>query len=271
MHRYGQIEYKAGATIEVIKHIPKWFRKKEIREPAQRKTKEEMQKANMEQATKRLARKINANFRPGDWHVVLTYRRDERPDPEQARKILREFLRQMRKVYQTAGYVFKYIHATEYKNKAIHHHLIVNNINDGKKTTTDYVRMYWKGKGNPKFTGLYDDGEYKKLADYIIKETEKTFRERPEKQRYACSRNLIIPKPERRIRTVKRLWQQDPKPRPGYYIDQDSLFNGFDFMGYPYQRYVMVKLHPSETDWPSNEWIKGPRKRRKTCRKSRSQ
>lgn len=87
------------------------------------------------------------------------------------------------------------------------------------------------------------------MADYLLKETEKTFRSSPEKQRYACSRNLIDPKPEKRIRRTKSGWQKDPRPRKGYYIIQDSLYNGFDKLGYPYQRYVMVKTDPKEEDW----------------------
>lgn len=37
--------------------------------------------------------------------------------------------------------------------------------------------------------------------------------------------------------------ERGPKPIEGYYIEQDSLYNGFDNMtGYPIQRYTMVKL-----------------------------
>lgn len=46
----------------------------------------------------------------------------------------------LRDRYQRYGFALKYIHATEYNNKAIHHHLIINNINDGKKVTSDYIR-----------------------------------------------------------------------------------------------------------------------------------
>ena len=46
-----------------------------------------------------------------------------------------------------------------------------------------------------------------------------------------------------------------PRPRPGYYIIPDTLYNGEDKLGYPYQRYVMVKLNPTDKDWePCSNW-----------------
>lgn len=253
MHRYKQIEYKAGAVIEIIKCVPRGCRSGVARGP--KKSKEDMQKANMVQAARKLARKINANFKPGDLHVILTYRKENRPDAAGAKKILRDFIDKLREEYRKHGFELKYIHTTEYKRKTIHHHMIVNNVNDGKKTTKDYIRKFWKGRGSPKYVDLYDNGEYQALADYLIKETEETFRESPEKQRYSCSRNLIIPKPEKRIRKTKKGWKINPAPRKGYYIVQDSLYNGFDRLGYPYQRYVMVKINPCEEDWMPGVWL----------------
>lgn len=255
MYRYEQIEYKAGASIEVVKHIPKGCRKGHARQPTRKKTREEIQEANMRQAARKLARKINANFKPGDWHITLTYK--VKPTAEEAQANISKFLDKMRDRYKWRGYPFKYIQVTEYQGKRIHHHIIVNNINDGKKTTTDFVREIWKGMGSPKFVGLYEDGEYNKLADYFVKETERTFRDpnNPVKQRYSCSRNLIEPQVRHRIKTVKRSWDMDPRPRPGYYIIQDTLYNGTDKPGYKYQRYVMVKLNPTKEDWePCRGW-----------------
>lgn len=250
MYRYELIEYKAGATREVVKHIPRRFRDSGIRGGTRKKTSEEIALANMRQAVRKLARKINANFRPGDWHVTLTYRKEARPSPEDAKKIIRQFISRMRGRYRRAGFQFRYILVTEYENRAVHHHLIINQVNDGEKTSADWVRDCWKGNGNPKFVGLYDTGEYQGLAEYLIKETDKTFRKSPEKQRYTCSRNLVEPNPERITRTVKKMWELDPKPRKGYYIAPDSIYNGFDRMGYPYQRYVLIKLKPERGDWP---------------------
>lgn len=263
MHRYRQIEVRCGAALEVIKCHPRGMRKGVGREPVQ-KSPEEIQKANMKQAAKRLARLINANFRPGDVHVTLTYRKENRPDPQEAQKNLEDFRKAMRKKYRKAGKELRWIAVTEYKSKAIHHHMIINNINDGVFTTMDYIRELWKGRGSPKFVQLYDDAEYTQLADYLIKETEKTFRDpdSPVKQRYSCSRNLVQPKVTRKDKKIKGDWEQEPKSREGYYIVKDSLYNSVDKLGYAYQRYVMVKLAPTEADWPSNEIKERPKRRR---------
>lgn len=258
MHRYKLIEYKAGATIEIIKCIPREYRGGKST-PREKKSREEIQEANMRQAARKLARKINANFKPGDWHVTLTYR--DKPDKETAQEYIVNFLDRMRDRYKRRGHPLKYVLVTEYKRKRIHHHIILNNINDGKKTTADFVREIWRGKGNPKFVSLYDSGEYQQLAEYLIKETEKTFREEdcPVRQRYSCSRNLIEPPPKYKTVKVKKGWEMDPKPREGYYILPDSLYNGFDKAGYPYQRYVMVKFNPKPSDWE-------PERSRRKCR-----
>ena len=255
MRRYKQIEYKAGASIEVVKCIPRKYRKGEGRTPGKKKTREEMQEANMRQAARKLARKINANFKPGDWHITLTYRTE--PTTEKAQETISKFLDRMRDRYKRRGFQFKYILVTEYESKRIHHHIIINNVNDGMKTTSDFVRESWKGIGIPKFVPMYDNGEYRKLADYFVKETERTFRnpKSPVKQRYSCSRNLAEPQIRQRIKKTKSGWKMNPQPRPGYYIDPDTLYNGTDKLGYPYQRYIMVKLNPKEEDWePCNEW-----------------
>ena len=94
--------------------------------PRQKKTPEEVKKTNERNRIKRLYRKIAMNFDYGDFHMQLTYREKERPSPEEAREVIREFLRQLRKVYKSRGQALKYIITTEYKDKAIHHHLIVN-------------------------------------------------------------------------------------------------------------------------------------------------
>ena len=263
MHRYRQIEIICGAALEVIKCHPRGMRKGTKRQSVQ-KTPEAIREANMRQSARHLARLINANFRPGDLHVILTYRKENRPDRQQAKDNLDKFREAMRRKYKKAGKELRWIAVTEYKSKAIHHHMIINNVNDGVQTTADYIRELWRGRGSPKFVQLYDDAEYDQLADYLIKETEKTFREpdSPEKQRYSCSRNLAQPKVTRKDKQIKGDWEQDPKPRKGYYIVKDSLYNGVDKLGYMYQRYIMVKLDPKEEDWPSNE-LKPIRRRRK--------
>ena len=137
MRRYKQIEYKAGASIEVVKCIPRKYRKGEGRTPGKKKTREEMQEANMRQAARKLARKINANFKPGDWNITLTYRTE--PTTEMAQETISKFLDRMRDRYKRRGFQFKYILVTEYESKRIHHHIIINNVNDGTNEGLSYI------------------------------------------------------------------------------------------------------------------------------------
>ncbi len=253
---YREITYKAGATKEIIRYYPKGTRKGITRGPIRKKTREEIREANRRMAQRELERIMNANFRPGDWHVTLTYRKELRPTPEEARDTLKKFLGKLRRRYRKNGFELKYIVATEYLSKHIHHHLVVNAVNTGKETTADMIRELWTDRstggirGNPKFVQLYDNGEYSQLASYLIKETDRTFRSEGSAvgQRYSCSRNLVHPQKQVKDKPNKT-WKKEPQPSKGYYILQDSLYNGFDRMGYPYQRYVQVKLNPCDADW----------------------
>ena len=163
----------AGKTIEVMKGYKRRVAKGK-RAEKNRLTPEEMDKVNQKNAAKKLRWTIAANFQGGDFHVVLTYLRENRKTPEEAKKIVNKFIRAMRKEYKKVGAEFKYIHVTEYQNTSIHHHIIINNLE--YVNVTGWVKKHWE-YGRPKFTVLDDTGNYQKLADYLIKETSKTFRE----------------------------------------------------------------------------------------------
>ena len=216
---YREITYKAGATKEIIRYYPKGTRKGITRGPIRKKTREEIREANRRMAQRELERIMNANFRPGDWHVTLTYRKELRPTPEEARDTLKKFLGKLRRRYRKNGFELKYIVATEYLSKHIHHHLVVNAVNTGKETTADMIRELWTDRstggirGNPKFVQLYDNGEYSQLASYLIKETDRTFRSEGSAvgQRYSCSRNLVHPQKQVKDKPNKT-WKKEPQP-----------------------------------------------------------
>lgn len=276
--KYEILSYRCGATIETIKYIPKQYRGETsgIRKAKpEKKTPEEIREANARQAVRKLVRKLNANFRPGDLHTILTYDPKEgRPDPERAREIVRRFQQLVRKEYKLRGEEYKYILVTEYKRTAIHHHLVTNNINDGTVTSKDIIRRCWRaagGTGRPKYVDLDETGSYERLAAYLIKETSKTYAEDGGwKQRYSCSRNLINPKPERRTVTLKKLWNLNPVPKEGYHILQDLTYNGIDKAGYPYQRYYQVKDRPSPEDWMPPGRRKEKTWKRERCQKAQN-
>lgn len=208
-------------------------------------TKEEMQIINERNAIRTLRRKIDANFDPGDLFLSFTYRRGMEPDPEMAKGKLKYLLDTARKKWKQAGQEFYYIVVTEYKNKRIHHHLIVKDLEDG--TGAKVLQELWKRNGNTGVRYLYEEGRYQALAEYLIKETQKTFRDpkNPNKLRYSCSRNLINPKPETRRRR-RDDWPELPKAPKGYILETDSLVNGINKLGYRYQYYRLIKVGPDK-------------------------
>lgn len=225
--------------------------------PKSKPTKEDMKKINERNRIKKLRRKIELNFDFGDYHTVLTYRKEDRPDPQEAKKRLKEFLKAMRKAYQAQGQPLKYIIVTEYENTAIHHHLILNDI--GK--TPAMVRKLWN-HGNAFFTVVRERGDVEDLAAYLVKETQKSFRnpDNPSKLSYSCSRNLkpVIVK----TKVVSAgTWRKEPVAPEGYWIAKDSIVTGYSkITGYPYQYYTCYKITPDMKD--DGSWIK-PRERRR--------
>lgn len=244
---YLREEYWLQRTIEVEKkHTGKYGAPGQKRQKRKKATPEEIKKQNEYNRVKKLRRKIGYNFNSNDWYITLTYKKENRPTTEKAKKILREFLDYLRKEYKKRGQPLKYIIVTEWKNKAIHHHIIINHIVDAKTDTSKLIHKKWK-YGGKHFQHLYEDGDFKKLAEYLVKETKDTKQESesPSRLSYSCSRNLEMPKPKKKI--LRRKQWDEPKPRKGYYIDKDSIIEGVNpITGYHYQHYIMIKIESEE-------------------------
>jgi|LGVE01.1.fsa_nt_gb hypothetical protein len=228
----------AGRTKEIIKIYSSRYGKRGItRGKNINATPEEVRRVNQRNAETKLRHLLNTNFGKNDIHMVLTYKKKERPDPEQGKKNLKNFIRRIKRVYDKKGIEFKYITVTEYKTAAIHHHLIVTGID------VRLIQDKWPfGKVRP--TYMDDTGEYSKLANYLIKETSKTFNseEKIFSRRYGRSRNLKQPKIITRI-VKSKTFREDPKPEKGYYIEKDSIRNGVhEVTGRVYQFYRMIKI-----------------------------
>lgn len=242
---YLKKEWRMLFTIDVEKtHSGKYGAPGCKRQKKKKATPEDIERQNEWAAIKRLARKINANFIADDLHVVLTYRKEDRPNTEEAKKILKDFVDCLRKEYKKKKLPMKYVITTEYLNKAIHHHIIINNGIEHGVNTMSLIRELW-AYGRPKYVPLDDSGDYKLLASYFIKETSKTFRDKNSHQgtRYSCSRNLIIPEPEVEV-IEANTFSKTPKPYKGYYIDKNSIVEGINpVTGYRYQHYTMIKIN----------------------------
>lgn len=236
---------RAGRTIEITKRFSSRFSKKGIaRAKNEKPTPEQMLKINERNAETKLRRLINTNFGAGDLHITLTYEKEKRPTPDEAKSELEKYVRKIRTLYKKYGEELMYIMVTEYKNKAIHHHLLVNMVDN--ISVKEYVRIW--AKGRPKFTYFDDTGQYGDLAHYLIKETRKTFREdgSPSRKRWNASKNLKKPDIRKEIVKAKE-WRKEPEPLKGYIIESNSVREGFhDFTGWPFQCYSMVQVTKRE-------------------------
>lgn len=203
------------------------------RKAKQKSTPEDVKEYNRRMAERRIRRKLNMNFGVDDFHMVLTYRKEERCGMEEATKTLRAWLDRMRYYYKKAGQPLKYIITTSIGERgAVHHHVIINNV-DG--VTAKTARRYWT-RGRVHLTPLDDTGEYGDLAAYIMKQDTGD-----QKLKYSCSRNLKMPEPE--TKELQRPNWEAPKPFKGYYIDKETLYEGINpVTGYRYQNYTMRKV-----------------------------
>lgn len=179
-------------------------------------TSEAVKKNNMRIAIWRLWMLLANNFDSTGSHVTLTYAGKE-PEKDQAAADRKKMIAKLRKEFKRQGKELKYVVVTEYKNKRIHHHIVMNSQD------VEMVTRLW-GKGGVHFTALREEGDFHDLAEYLIKETEKTFRESDSqhKQRYSRSRNLIMPQTKRDETTLKEM-TDEPEPISGYYIPKDRV------------------------------------------------
>ncbi len=232
---YIKTTVKAGKTILVEKHYSARYGRKIKRGDNCCTTPEAMGRVNERKAQKKLTILLNANYKAGDFHLVLTYRKEERPDETGAKKRLELFLRKMREAAKRQGRELKYIAVTEYRKKAIHHHLVIEQMD------TAVLKSLWP-YGRPKITLLDDSGDYSKLAEYLVKETSETFRSEnaPSRKRWNESKNLYHPKPKVKVLKSER-WSSQPKPQKGYYIFPYSLEEWEDQKGFRHQSYIMAR------------------------------
>lgn len=222
------------------------------RGPKMNVTSEQVQKNNDRYAVRELMRKLNANFKGGDLHLVLTY--EDAPKKEQAKKDREAFIRKLRKAMAACGEELKYVAVTEFEHTRIHHHVVIN------KFDLEKVAKIWTA-GFVKCSVLDDTGNYIELAEYLIKETTRTFREEGSlyKRRYSCSGNLVKPIVKREEVDPSELWD-DPQPISGYYIPKDyERRYEHPVTGLEHLEYIMVALDKPRRYkiWPRGTAVSG--------------
>lgn len=205
----------AGAVLDRTIKLTYGCVRGKARKKKENPTPKQVQDNNDRIAIKKLARVINANFGPGDYHVVLT---DAKGMTEaEALKERKLFLRRMRREYKKAGSEMKAVWATEMDPRS-HHHLIMSSID-----IQQIVRQWPHGRVN--VLPLDDARDYTKLAEYLIKQTNEAFRDpsRATRQRYGRTRNLEDPVLVKQEARASDFNINKIRPVKGYHLDPDSI------------------------------------------------
>ena len=244
-----------GTQIEVEKTFSGRWESESRGERRKSPQKKSWKKVNLRNTTKKLRRTLVLNFEPGDYHITLTYVGDP-PEPKEAAGNLSKFLLYLQRWYRRQGKELRYVKVTEYKQKRIHHHIVVNDI----PGALGKMRALWKGGMYPSV--LYADGGFEDLAAYLVKETKLTFRdlEAPSRLRYSTSRNLKKPQVETRVMKADE-WVK-PRSHPGDTGYRKKAFEEgvSEITGRRYQYYTLI---PMERAVKGGEYYKP---RRQSCR-----
>ncbi len=229
--------------------------KGERREKRKKPTPEQIQKQNHKNKENKVRRLLKSNFSPGDYWLTLKYPKGTRLTMEEVKEDLTRFCRSMRGKYKTRGHLFKFIYRIEVGSRGgIHIHMVVNRLPSGE--TDKLLQGTWT-HGRVFYTGLYEEGGFKVLAEYIVKEPEEgrgafeqmqLFDGSNQKKlvAYSTSRNLIRPEPEVKEYlhwTMRKIIENGPEATEGYYIDKESIVQGVNpFTGRTYLKYTEFKL-----------------------------
>lgn len=236
---YVRQEVYAGSTVEVkLYHTYKRSKKGERRAAKAEVTTEQMKEVNRRNAEAALRWKLNENFTGNDFLITLTYKRDIRPrDFDVLKKHTKEFFRKMRLFYRQKEKEMKYVYVYEVGSLgAMHTHIVLNEIE------IKLIKAAWK-YGYVHIDPLDDSGNYRKIASYFIKYSDKTFRTVGSAmgKRYSCSRNLREPTIKRHV-IYASTFKKIPREKAGFVLDKESVQSGFDCFGYEFFSYILFVL-----------------------------
>lgn len=124
---------------------------------------------NDKTARGRLEMLLAANFTRRDLFVTLTYRDEDLPPKRLgAVKLVRKFLKDLRRYRIARGQDLKYVYTTEEKHgeARLHHHLVIN----GTGNDYELIRSLWP-YGDVVDMEQIDEDDFAALAMYITKES----------------------------------------------------------------------------------------------------
>lgn len=253
MAKFERIVYIAGKTLMIKEKAKRIRAKGEKRMPKSCITAEKVWEYNLRQAIFNLALLLNANFRPGDRNLQLTFAETLTIDEVKAARD--KCMRKLRDLCKKEGVAFKWILVPHVAGDKYHFHLICN-----QEVPYALIKRAWAYGVAFEKAHLWDNPNYYQLAFYLMHEARelrdlKTGGEEeiPFTKRYSCSRNLIKPEPYKEDLARCDI-EAEPKARKGYMIDgevqrYENLINGM-----PCREYIQVSV---EEEPRIKRWKKG--------------
>lgn len=250
---YKSKKYKSINNIEhQISYKGMYGAKGEKRSPRKKKTSAEIERQNQINKVNKVRRTIQLNFYPNDMWITLNYPKGTRKPYKEVKEEFDKYIRQLRKEYKTRGEQLKFMYRIEIGSQGgIHIHMIINRI----WGSDILVSKCWSGRAH--FETLYEDGAYRKLAEYLVKplpNDSKRYKQLgfiddmdiKHMSKYGSSKNLIRPEAQvktYRRKTVRKIITEGPKPTEGFYIDKDSIRVGVNpYTGYSYIYYTEIRI-----------------------------
>lgn len=236
---YKKMTYRYKNAIEVEEHhIGRYGAPGERRNKKKKPTKEQIADRNRFNKEKVARRKLRRWMKTNDYFSDLTFKEELRPgDMKETKEIWAKFIREVRREYKKRGHPLRWFRNIEVGTKnAWHIHIIVNRIPD----TDIILASAWK-HGHVKNKLLYEAGEFRELAKYITKSPETD--PRLKESSYSTSRNMPLPKPEKKLIT-RRSMDDEPVVRKGWYLDKESYYEGINAVtGHKYRCYTLIRLN----------------------------
>ena len=201
----------------------------EGRKTREKLTPEQIARQNHQNKVRKIWQLIRGNYQEGDRWITVTYRKGERPDWETGLKQLANFRKRVGYWFRKREIPIRLMYSIERGSKgAIHMHMLLNDV---PGINIDRIlQELWK-YGRIHSTSLYDDGDYRDLAEYLAKG-----------EKYGHSYGLQMPTQEK-PRLITRADLMDyPKPEKGWRVLEESITEGVNpVTGSPYLRYTMVR------------------------------
>ena len=234
-----------SGIIREVETYPMYLKSDMPKEWKIQKNKESQKNLNNKNAQKNFIRKINTNFKSGDYFITFTYSNNNLPkDHAEAKKDMQNFIRRLKRQIskKKLDVELKYVYVTEHsegpKGIRCHHHIIMNAI-----LPMEDIESSWK-LGRRNNIRLLDTDELwlTGVAKYLCKDPKG-------KKRWCGSKNLKEPKIRRNhskfskkkinnmVRFRDLVKQEMEKSNPGYiFIDHEIYINEHNGKPYIYAR-----------------------------------